>query len=233
MLPQDQLTEVYERALPRLQAVLADCPEASELSGPHLLDLSDPAYFPSAVRLMTVGRQPRRGYPAWNPNAEIRVETLQDAQRKFPVSGPRLGSFQLGSFSRASRRLYRRLNPDGPENGFLKNYLIKMAQRGRRPAPPLEERICSAFNVLPDEICAAQPQVVVFFTGPEYNSRLLASFPGAQTLPLRGFGIEMLAKISHPALPEHSYRTYPPGILQIGAALGGVIEGIALQTTAR
>jgi len=42
MQPQDQLTEVYERALPRLQAALEDCPEASELSGPHLLHLSAP-----------------------------------------------------------------------------------------------------------------------------------------------------------------------------------------------
>lgn len=229
---QDQLTEVYERALPRLQAALAECPEAPELSGPHLLDLSVPAYCQSAVRLMTVGRQPRRCCPPWNPKEGIRVGVLQTAQRKLSARGQFLGPFRHDSFSRASRRLYRRLNPSGTasdlDDGFLKTYLVKMARRGHRPAPPLEERICDAFNVLPDEVRVAQPRVAVFFTGPEYNARLLATFPAAQFLPVRGFSIEMLAKISHPSLPEHSYRTYPPAILLIGAALGGIIERIAL-----
>jgi hypothetical protein len=240
MQPQDQLTEVYEPALPRLQAALADSPEASELSGPYLLDFSASAYFQSAVRLMTVGRQPRRCCPKWNPKEESRVEGLQGAQRKLSTRGQFLVSFRRDSFSRASRRLHRRLNPSGlasgpasdSEDGFLKNYLIKMDHRGHRPPPPLEERICDAFNVLPDEIRVAQPRVIVFFTGPEYNARLLATFPAAQFLPVRGFGIEMLAKISHPSLPEHSYRTYPPAILRIGAALHGVIERIALNASA-
>jgi len=192
---------------------------------------------------MTVGRQPRRCCPKWNPKEKTRVESLQGAQRKLSTAGPLFGLFRRDSFSRASRRLYRRLNSSGPpldpasgpaygpDDGFLKTYLVKMDQRERRPAPPLEERICDAFNVLPDEIRVAQPQVVVFFTGPEYNSRLVATFPAACILPVRGFSIEMLAKISHPSLPEHSYRTYPPAILRVGAALPGVIERIALHST--
>ncbi len=80
--------------------------------------------------------------------------------------------FQLGAhyrstpFCQGAHEVYDKLNPGGPEGGFVWSNLIKADQYGGRPEPEVEEAICRTFGVLPQEIEILKPDVVLFFTGP-------------------------------------------------------------------
>jgi hypothetical protein len=115
-------------------------------------------------------------------------------------------------FWAANHTLYAALNPGAPARGFLWSNLVKIDQHQRRPDPEIEESI-SRFMLLSSEIRICRPDVVVFFTGPEYESRLQWSFPGARIEGLNG-SLRRLARVVHPGLPRSSFRTYHPNYLR-------------------
>ncbi|MBZ9801098.1 hypothetical protein [Mesorhizobium sp. ES1-6] len=60
------------------------------------------------------------------------------------------------------------------------------------------------------------PQAAIFFTGPVYDWILETVFPGVRLAAIESTGhpVRTLARLSHPQLPERSFRTYHPGFLQ-------------------
>jgi hypothetical protein len=74
--------------------------------------------------------------------------------------------------------------------------------------------LAERFNVVPGEIRLTAPDAVIFFTGPWYEKRLELTFVGAQMHEVSGLPTNLLARLVHPDLPWHSYRTYHPNYLR-------------------
>lgn len=87
--------------------------------------------------------------------------------------------------------------------------------REARPKPELEDLVCRVFNMLPKEVEIAEPEVIIFFTGPKYDERLKSCFGSAELLPVEGWDLRTLARVvdQDNLLPTHSYRMYHPGYL--------------------
>jgi hypothetical protein len=142
-------------------------------------------------------------------------------------------SFYLGQhyrrtpFWQAARRLYRSLSPDGAEGAFLWTNLVKLDQFQSRPEAAVEDLVCD-LRLLPAEMLITCPDVVVFFTGPNYDARLRRTFPGvvyqAQS--------REIAQLKHPGLPNRSYRTYHPAYLRRSRRWYVLDEIAALATMA-
>jgi hypothetical protein len=97
------------------------------------------------------------------------------------------------------------LDPGEPEYAFVWSNLVKVDQNGRRPQPEVEDRI-ARLRLVQTEVRILKPDVVIFFTGSEYDMRLRDTFVDTQFTVCEGD----LAKVSSPELPEKSFRTSHP-----------------------
>ena len=196
----ETLRATYERALTIYRATV---PAAPTLAQPFLVAV--PAdYERSTRRLMIVGQETF----GWGERYAGGVASAADLMALH-------AEFDLGRYYRpspfwqAAHQLHAALNPDGPARAFVWNNLVKVdAGRGRQPAE-VEDAV-SRLELLPAEIRLLAPDVVVFLTGPRYDARLLAAFPGATLDP----AASAVARVQHSDLPTQSFRTYHPAYLR-------------------
>ena len=117
--------------------------------------------------------------------------------------------YRATPFWAAAHYVHERLNAGQPDSRFVWTNLVKLDNRGR-PSAPIEEAI-SRLNLSLLEIQTFSPEIVIFFTGPRYDGRLLATFPGAEIEPLT----RTIAKVTHEMLPQRTFRTYHPRYLRM------------------
>ncbi len=78
-----------------------------------------------------------------------------------------------------------------------------------------EAAISSVDDILLGEINIIKPKVCVFFTGPSMDTRLSKVFRQLLFQEIPGFEKREFAKLSHPALPEWTFRSYHPKYLRM------------------
>jgi hypothetical protein len=201
----EELAELYKSVYDGLMKALAPF---SSVSQPLLCRVPD-GYTKTFIRLMVVGQQ-TYGWDT-SPRADG-VPALMDLYRDFDLA--RTCPDRGKPFWSAMHQVFCGLNPDSPERSFIWSNLVKVDQRGNRPDPQVEE-IVSVHRLLPKEIAITCPDAVAFFTGPDFDTRLKATFPNChfeQVTP--STPTKVLARLVHPELPRSSFRTYHPGYLR-------------------
>lgn len=188
-----QLRALYTPAMDAFAAL-----RAGGASKPLLMEVPD-AYHQAPVKLMVVGQQTL----GWGERRDS-LDDLLDEYREFDLGR----DCRRSHFWQAAHKLHAGLNPDGPKRAFLWSNLVKVDQRGHRPEPAMEDAACR-LGLLEREIAITRPDVVIFFTG-AYHDRLQSTFPGLSVVEFPSF-----ARLKHPALPVHSYRTYHPRYLRL------------------
>jgi hypothetical protein len=179
-----------------------------------------PTYDDATVRLLIVGQETF----GWGEG----IDQGQSPEELVEILSAWYRSFDLGTkyrstpFWTAADQIYRSLNPNADGRAFLWSNLVKMDSAKSRVSAGVEERV-AALRLLQLEIATYRPEVVVFFTGPRYDQRLLASFPGSVLEPAGPF----LSRVIHPDLPERSYRTYHPRYLRMSRNWGVVTDLIS------
>lgn len=166
-----------------------------QLSMPHLIDVGANGYSHAPERLMVVGQQTLNWADEyrirWNEGPSETVKKLIRCYDDFALGV----KYPNSPFWIASRQLCRDFNGDDCERSFLWSNLVKIAENRSctgapkdftRPFEDVEEIMFTEFNVLAIEIKHAVPDVVVFFTGPYYEDRLEATFPGRELVRVRG-----------------------------------------------
>jgi hypothetical protein len=204
---------VYEQAWPALVAALADIDPGRNLSQPLLLDLDAHGYLSAPTRLLVVGQQ-TNGWtkkPWGSPLGPEPIGYLCAEYREFQVGK----DYYASPFWAAAHQLHRELNPGSPDGAFIWSNVLKLDEGKGRPGADVEQRLLSHFDVVPAECRIAEPEVVVFFTGPEYDDVLRVAFPGLQFVPIPGVEERLLARLVHPGLPRRSFRTYHPKYLRL------------------
>jgi hypothetical protein len=72
-------------------------------------------------------------------------------------------------------------------------------------------------DILVEEIKILQPEVCVFFSGPDYDDRVQQIFAGVEYIPLNDNG-NLLSLLRHKDLPALTFRTYHPKYLRMQGA---------------
>lgn len=68
------------------------------------------------------------------------------------------------------------------------------------------------FQTLSAEIAAADPNILIFLTGPNYDLYIERIFKDIQFLPVsQTFDVRELARLTHRNLPNNTFRLYHPG----------------------
>ena len=192
-----RLREYYEGNVPVIQGNLI---EYSNVSGPLLISLTND-YENSGRKVLIVGQQTN----GWG-NLYGSVEDLISTYEEFSFGK----KYHNSPFWRGANLLYDNICPDGPKRGFMWTNIVKADVDGKRPSRVIEEIVAHS-QLFQEELCILQPEIVVFFTGPNYDERLEVTFPGFRKEPISDFSDRI---ISH-RLPDLSYRTYHPKWLQM------------------
>jgi hypothetical protein len=194
-----RLAESYEKAFDRFSGFNG----AKDVSAPLLLQVPD-AYTQASRRLMVVGQQTDGWGEGYDPSS---VGALMKGYADFNLGA---GKWRRTPFWRAAHELYRTLNPACPPEGFLWSNLAKVDVAGGCPPRAILERVLQ-WRLLPKEIDIAKPDVVVFFTGPQYDGLLRETFPAARVEAVGDYIARVTATDN--SLPPHAYRTYHPKFL--------------------
>ncbi|MDR7318010.1 hypothetical protein [Brevibacillus nitrificans] len=68
------------------------------------------------------------------------------------------------------------LVPGHGDDAFMNTNLVKFDFNEGKLPREIEEILCTEFAVLPMEIEILNPDLIIFFTGPDYDERLLSTF---------------------------------------------------------
>lgn len=191
----------------RWQELLAIAKASHGLSGP-LVPVVSAEYETSIARLAVIGQE-TYGWddvvdPLTEPMEAVRAQ--QDVYRRFDLGS----NYRSTPFWRFAHGLQTAVDGKAcPRAIFWAN--LNVADTDRRRPVAVEERL-TALDLLRPQIEIVAPRFVVFTTGPNYEDVLSAHFPGLLRHPDPVMA-RVLARVEHPSLPFHSYRTYHPAYL--------------------
>lgn len=203
-----ELFKLYKGQWANIEKILKANPQ---LSHPQLIYVPE-KYTETEFRLMIVGQQPYEWH--FNKDKGIREDLDLNPIEKIEKLLWWYKNFSLGErysrspFWQAAHKLNELLNPNFPRYSFLWSNLIKTDKRNWPPDPDIEKEL-RGLRLLQEEIRITQPNVVVFFTGPDYDDRIRQDFEGVES-----DWNQDLARLQHKSLPKNSFRTYHPGHLR-------------------
>jgi hypothetical protein len=211
------LALIYRKAWGTLSRL---CDQDARLSAPYFAWVH-PDYESVGIKLVVVGRETNgwghlEGDYSDFPDQAAR--SLMHEYRDFDLGA---GYSGRATFWNPVRDLYGRLNGDAaPQSGFVALNASIMDQASCQPEASVRDALIG-LRLLPNQIAALEPDVVVFYTGPTYEEWIDLSFPGVSRS-----GTALLARLTAPGLPEFTFRTYHPAYLSRRRALDDVHERV-------
>jgi hypothetical protein len=120
----------------------------------------------------------------------------------------------------------------GKQIQYLWNNIVKIGKAEAKGRPPayIYEQERTFFHVIPEEVNILQPNVFLFFTGPNYDDAIHNNFEATGYTPVPPFEARQLAKISIPAI-DSAFRTYHPNYLwrnDIDSYLGAIVQAVTI-----
>ncbi|MCX6907855.1 MAG: hypothetical protein NTY01_07420 [Verrucomicrobia bacterium] len=218
----EALADLYRQNWPALREIMS---RFQNLSLPYLIWVH-PDYEKANIRLVVVGKE-TNGWEGQGERTNLdtsnqAVEKLMRLYREFKLGIKYIGK---ASYWTPVHDLYQRLNPKGPTLGFVALNASKMDQGSKTPNKEVRDAII-ATGLLRDEIRILEPDVVVFHTGPYYESWLDGWFPD-----LKRTGDKLLCRLEAAGLPKHSFRSYHPQYLNRISKRKAVFDQIVAEVT--
>lgn len=194
---QNELNDLYFKYWDNISSLIG---ATNGLSHPLLISIPE-AYLSQKTKLLVVGQQTNR----WCGGS---IDDLLECYKRFSF-----GEQYSSPFWNVTRKLEALLEID--PFAITWSNLNKCDFEGRRPSEKLEQEIYNKFPVLNGEIGLLKPDIVLFFSGPYYDSHLKGIFPKCKFINVSGFLERQLCRVEHQSLPFNSYRTYHPKHLRI------------------
>ena len=210
MTPREELEHFYDSLKNRAPANLT---KYSDLVGPDLIWLHD-EYLNSTPRIAIVGKE-QKGWDYTYPEfiSEWDVPEAIAVYREFDF-GMNYYASPFWQFFHAVRSSAFPDEGDARRKVLWTNLIKFVAADGSSILwkPYAEAALQLQQDVLTTELVIARPNICLFVTGPDYDFVLERYFGGVQFEPL-DLPVRQFARLVHPSLPQHSYRTYHPNYL--------------------
>lgn len=181
-------------------------------TNPLLIDIDEDDYRSADIRIMIFGQETNDWYGEWGSKD---LDQILKAYREFFCSGD---CFKYGGhfFNGVSNYLFsiKQQFPD-KKVSLVWNNLLKVGKASEKGTPPVDlvQTVIRSFPVIKQEIQILQPNLVIFFTGPNYDHYLISLFNSLKFEPINEWDTRKLARISANDLPIYSFRTYHPHYL--------------------
>ncbi len=206
---QQLLNELYAKHWSDIQEIRKRNPE---LSAPILIKFPE-SYLSQNVKLMIIGQQTK----GWGKGG---ISDLLKCYDKFNLGE----TYYASPFWSITRKIERTLNIH--KNAVVWSNLNRCDYNDERPPLKIEKDLRVTSPLLRGEIEILQPDVVIFFSGPNYDEHIQQSFIGSIFESIDGFTLREVSRINHELLPQHTYRTYHPKYLRLSKIEPRFIEYI-------
>ena len=192
---------------------LISTPNRNRLSNPLLLYINDEEKYQNAdLKIMFFGQETNM----WEGElGDKRIDELLHTYSEFFGKGK---CFSYGGqFWNAVRDYVHSIKQIAPDKSveFVWNNLIKVgkADSKGKPEADLIEFQKKEFPVIKEEIEILKPDLIIFFTGPYYDSYFADEWYNAIFTDLHNWKKRELAAVKHELLPANTFRTYHPNYL--------------------
>lgn len=209
----DKLRVLYRTNWPVLCDALRPIVDNSELSikptNPLLLwpCKEDTEYDDADIRVMIFGQETNDWGGVFNPDAAVNeeVERILEIYNSFY-------NFEfnyVSQFWNGYKLFMRMLNDKFPDKTirYAWNNIVKIGKAKEKNCPPsyIYEEELKHFNIVKDEVEILKPHVILFLTGPDYDTKIADKFPEAKITSF----VDDIARVDIPNV-GYAYRTYHP-----------------------
>ncbi len=198
----EELFKLYQNAQDTFRQIVNAFP-GDELGGPFLMSPQQ-NYNRQKNPLLIVGQETN----GWTYHVE-EIKKQMDTYEEFNVGE----EFNSTTFWNVIRKVEEVLGNERQSCAWTN--LSKFDLYGAKSYGKYEKAISQADKLIVDEIKILDPKVCLFFTGPDFDSRLKRTFPGLKFEPVENWNDKQFCRLVHPALPEFTYRSYHPKSLRL------------------
>lgn len=208
----DRLLQFYQQNQKGIDTIYARLKNGDPyLDGPHLIHCWEESYKKAQRSIFVLGQENNGWYRPCN-----QIQPLLDFYKEFEH-----GQDYNSPYWRGVHEFNRAVNgADADRFGFVASNVCKYCSKDGGPVTWEEDQfVVQQFNVLPGELTILDPNIVLFFSGPHYDGSIrfqLGGPPASFEPVIEGIPASEIARVSHPLLPVHAYRTYHPNYLQRG-----------------
>jgi len=172
-------------------------------------------YFAADYKIMVFGQE-TNDWEGIFPHPK-KTNHLLDIYHKFYNNGSCFsysGSFWNG-VSQLKSALRKKFGQSDQVQSILWNNVIKIGKANGKGTPSNEilKWQDTWFDIVLLEVCLLRPDIIVFFTGPNYDVFLSRIFSDLSFENLNGRDSRELARVKSHFLPRNTIRTYHPGFL--------------------
>lgn len=204
---QKELTDRYRKEWDIFKRSTTDFSKEKP-TNPLLLAIP-PDYFKADYRVMIFGKE-TNGWEGSFPH-EKGIEHLLDIYRKFCI-GKHGGYFWNGALQ-LNKALSEKLKTSGKTMSVIWNNLIKVGKEDKgTPCEDILKWEDNWFDVVLFEVRELKPNIVIFFSGPDYDKYINKIFNTNDDLfeGINKWDKRKLARVKSPELPSESIRAYHP-----------------------
>lgn len=197
----NKLHNLYESYQPKFIEITQKFPD-DDLAGPFLMS-PNTNYQNQNTKILIVGQE-TNGWGYFSDNVKEGMKLYE----KFNLGE----NYRSSPFWNVTRKVERALT--GEEFSCAWTNLNKFDFGGKSPQGEHKKVISDVDDLLIQEIDLLDPDIVLFFTGPNFDNRIRNIFPEISYNEVEKFTERELALLKHPKLPANSYRTYHPRYLR-------------------
>ncbi len=208
------LTNLYSSKWDRLQTEITRINSDNELetkpTSPLLLLVDNEAEFSSAdIRILIFGQETNGWY-----EMDDTIEGISNNYDKF-FNGGDCYSYG-GQFWNGFNRFIKALQEKYPNKTIkpIWNNIVKIGCNDRKGFPPdyIYEMERQHFSVIKEELNILKPNIVLFFTGPNYDGIIADNFGKLSYKALTPFSERQISKVQLDGV-AFAFRTYHPNYL--------------------
>lgn len=187
----------------------------SKWDGPHLMYCWEDDYNNASPKILFIGKEPN----TWVDCAWDQIEGPLEKYKEFALA---TNKPNITTFWRAVFEIIALINGNDKK---VKNFLWTNVSKyctweGKGITNEDFYFINRKFNVLQDEIRITAPDIIIFFSGPDYDERIKAQFKANvefNSRVLKNIPEKQLSLVKtgeeNEIIPIHTYRTYHPSYL--------------------
>jgi len=228
-----QLLDLYSSKWDKLSFELQSVHDNLELdikpANPLLLYVDDEVkYNESEIKIMIFGQETN----GWFEEKDVSIEKLQILYDEFFNKGE--AWTYGGQFWNGVNRLIKSLQQKYPEKKIklIWNNTVKIGKKKEKGMPPdyIYEIERNFFRVIPQEVQILKPNIIIFFSGPNYDNIIKDNFGEMNYQTCSLFSSRELGMVEFPGV-QNCFRTYHPNFLfrnNIDDYLESIVESIKL-----
>lgn len=212
-----RLQELYAIHWPNLTKELNEILNNEDLNqkptNPLLLSIDETKYLESDVKVMILGQETND----WGNNFTGNIDEILEIYDDFYNSGYAVNTYG-GHFWNGINRFSSLLENKFPDKkiSYVWNNVVKIGASGRdqnHPQNHIYSTELSNFKVLEKEIEILNPDIILFISGPNYDTNISKILKGVQFSHLNeGFSTRQIAELQYNKR-KNIFRTYHPNYL--------------------